>query len=113
MQHKDAIIIKKIVKEIKIAMELLGDASLASFKDNEMQKRAICMTVVNIGELVKGLGMDTRTEYKNIPWKAMAGFRDVTAHRYQTLNMEDVYMTVVEEFPSILNDMLQVDLEED
>ncbi|MBQ4057583.1 MAG: DUF86 domain-containing protein [Lachnospiraceae bacterium] len=101
------------MKEIKIAMDLLGDASLESFKDNEMQKRAICMTVVNIGELVKGLEMDTRAEYKNIPWKAMAGFRDVTAHRYQTLNMEDVYMTVVEEFPSILNDMLQIDLEED
>lgn len=78
-----------------------------------MQKRAVCMTVVNIGELIKGLDMDTRKIYPSIPWKAMAGFRDVTAHKYQTLNMEDVYNTVIDEFPVILKNIQMIDLQED
>ena len=112
MQHKDIILIRKIISEIRMAMELLGNASLDEFKNNEMQKRAVCMTVVNIGELVKGLDIETRKNCSDIPWKAMAGFRDVTAHKYQTLNMEDVYITVTEEFPTILDNILLIELKE-
>ncbi|MDY4695569.1 MAG: HepT-like ribonuclease domain-containing protein [Eubacteriales bacterium] len=34
-----------------------------------------------------------------MPWKAIAGMRDITAHKYQTLRMEDVYNTVKIDFP--------------
>lgn len=54
MQHKDIIIIKKVISEMQMALDLLGNANLQQFKENEMQKRAVCMTVVNIGELIKG-----------------------------------------------------------
>ena len=59
------------------------------------------MTVINIGELVKNLTDETRFAYPHIPWKAIAGFSDVAAHKYQTLRMEDVYETVVTDFPSL------------
>lgn len=68
---------------------------------NEMLKRAVCMTVINIGELVKNITDDTRREYKQIPWKAIAGFRDIAAHKYQTLKMEDVFQTVMVDFPEL------------
>ncbi|MFR5859654.1 MAG: HepT-like ribonuclease domain-containing protein [Clostridia bacterium] len=29
---------------------------------------------------------------RQIPWKELAGIRDITAHRYQTLRMEDVFI---------------------
>lgn len=32
-------------------------------------------------------------------WIGFAGMRDITARRYQTLRMEDVYMTVHDEYP--------------
>lgn len=56
------------------------------------------MTVINIGELVKNVTEETRKEHSNIPWKVIAGMRDITAHKYQTLRMEDVYTTVKEDF---------------
>lgn len=40
-----------------------------------------------------------KEKYNNVPWKAVAGMRDVTAHKYQTLRMEDVYNTVKADFP--------------
>ena len=111
MQRKDVIIIRKIISEMEISMELLGTTSLNDFVASELMKRAICMTVINIGELIKSLSMDTRKQYSHIPWKAMAGFRDITAHRYQTLKMEAVYVTVHDEFPVILRDIKAIPTE--
>ncbi len=101
MQHRDEIIIKKVISEINIGLELLGETELESFLNNEMLKRALGMTVINIGELIKNVTEETRKEYSSIPWKAIAGMRDITAHKYQTLRMEDVYTTVKEDFVSL------------
>ena len=98
MQHRDEIIIKKVISEINIGLEMLGETELEAFLQDEKLKRALGMTVINIGELVKNVTEETRKEYSNIPWKVIAGMRDITAHKYQTLRMEDVYTTVKEDF---------------
>lgn len=108
MQRRDGIILQKIIDEIGIGTKLLGDASLDDFLQDEMQKRAIGMTVINIGELVKNITMELREVHPEVPWKPMAGFRDITAHRYQTLRMEDVYLTVKEDFPIIRKQLFDV-----
>ena len=73
-----------------------------------MLKRAICMTVINIGELIKNLSENCRREYPAVPWKAIAGFRDIAAHKYQTLRMEDVYETVFADFPALRQKIIQI-----
>ena len=101
MQHRDEIIIKKVISEINIGLEMLGETELEEFLKDEKLKRALGMTVINIGELVKNVTEETRKEHSNIPWKVIAGMRDSTAHKYQTLRMEDVYTTVKEDFVSL------------
>ena len=68
---------------------------------DEKLKRALGMTVINIGELVKNVTEETRKEHSNIPWKVIAGMRDITAHKYQTLRMEEVFKTVKDDFPEL------------
>ena len=75
---------------------------MEEFCADEKTKRAVGMTVVNIGELVKTLTDETRAMYKQIAWKEAAGFRDVAAHKYLTLDMGDVYKTVTDDFPIFL-----------
>lgn len=99
MEHRDEVILRKVLSEIDIAENMMGDHSLAEFSENEMLKRAVCMTVINIGELVKNLSESFRRTHHDIPWKAIAGFRDIAAHKYQTLKMGDVYETVQTDFP--------------
>lgn len=50
------------------------------------------MTCINVGELVKVITENTRTKYMDFPWRAVAGMRDITAHRYQSLRMQDVFL---------------------
>ena len=70
------------------------------------------MTTINIGELIKNVTSELRNANPMVPWKAIAGMRDITAHKYQTLRMEDVYNTVQVEFPS-LRDALETILNEE
>ena len=45
MQHRDNVTLQKILDEVKIAIQMIGDTSLDEFMHNEMLKRAIGMTV--------------------------------------------------------------------
>lgn len=101
MPRRDKIIIQKIISEINIGKDMIALTTLEQFLQDEKLKRAISMTLINVGELVKNISDETRTQYSEIPWKAIAGMRDLTAHKYQTLRMEDVYQTATNDFPEL------------
>ena len=98
MQRRERIVLQKICSEIGIILGFLGDMTLEEFLADERTKRAIGMTAINIGELTKHLSAELRQNYPEIAWKKAAGFRDVVAHKYETLNMKDVYKTASEDF---------------
>ena len=87
---------------------MIGLTTLEQFLLDEKLKRAISMTVINVGELVKNISDETRGKYPKIPWKAIAGMRDLTAHKYQTLRMEDVYQTATADFPELKDALLKI-----
>lgn len=112
MQHRDYIILRKVIEEISIGLDMLGDTEIEAFLEDEKLKRAIGMTVINIGELIKNITQETRSNYPQVSWRAIAGMRDLAAYKYQTLRMEDVYKTAREDFP-VLKEQLQNILDQD
>ena len=112
MQHRDLIILRKVIDEIEIADQMMGCTKIEAFLDDEKLKRAISMTIINIGELIKNITDEMRNKHSEVPWKEVAGMRDITAHKYQTLRMEDVYNTVKWDLP-VLKDQLERIMKED
>ena len=115
MLHRDRIAIQKIISEINIGNDMLGSLDMEEFLKDEVLKRALSMTTINIGELVKIVSFELREKYPEVPWKAIAGMRDIAAHRYQTLRMEDVYHTMKKDFPKIelqLKEILETEEED-
>lgn len=108
MQHRDKIVLHKILNEISVGEQMLKGISLDDFLLDEKLKRAVSMTVINIGELVKNISLELKEEHPEIPFKAMAGIRDIAAHRYFTLRMEDVYNTMCDEFVVIKEQILKI-----
>lgn len=105
MNIRDKQICEKLLAEISVADELLTGFSQEEFVSDERTARAVCMTLINIGELVKGLSPELREAHREIPWRAIAGMRDVTAHKYQTLSKEDVFNTCTVDLPSFKNQL--------
>ena len=108
MRLRDKTTLKKIVSEINIGLEILADIPLENFLDNETLKRAIAMTAINIGELVKGLTDEFRRANSHVAWKEAAAFRDIVAHKYETLKMTVVYDTFKHDFPEFKSQIEQI-----
>ena len=56
------------------------------FEENPIYQNAILTPVTQIGELVKRLPIEFRKEYEEIPWKSIAGMRDIVVHNYDTID---------------------------
>lgn len=101
MRLRDKTALKKIVSEIDLAIEFLGDSTLENFLEDEKTKHAVSMTAINIGELVKNLTPELRAENNHVAWKEAAALRNIAAHKYESLKMDQVYNTIKQDFPEL------------
>jgi len=108
MKIRDKQIVRKILEEINVAEAIIETSDLDYFLSNEVAKRAACMTLINIGELSKNLTEKFRNDNNHIPWKAIAGMRDITAHKYQSLKMTDVWVTLTEDIPRLKMQLVEI-----
>jgi uncharacterized protein with HEPN domain len=61
-----------------------------------------------IGEAVKNIPDDFRNKYPQIPWKRIAGLRDVLIHEYFGVNLRRAWKVVKEDILSLKQEMLKV-----
>ncbi|MBQ6976986.1 MAG: DUF86 domain-containing protein [Selenomonadaceae bacterium] len=101
MQLRDKTALQKILEVIKETLNIFGDTSLENFLNNKERQLAMTMAILRIGELVKNLTMEFRDSNPQVKWKPIAGFRDIIAHKYETVDMEEVYNTVKKNFPEL------------
>ena len=56
----------------------------------------------NIGEAVKQIPSAVRRKYPDVPWKDMAGMRDVLVHDYFGVNMDILWDVLKTKLPALL-----------
>ena len=101
MDKRDEVLLKKILEEAYVIANLIEGYDCALFVADGKTQRAVCMTLINIGEMVKLLSDGLKLSYTSIPWRPIAGLRDVAAHGYMTLRMEDIWETIDEDVPAM------------
>jgi uncharacterized protein with HEPN domain len=70
-----------------------GDG-LEAFKASDMKQDAIIRNFEVIGEAAKKLLPETIAPYPQVPWKRIAGFRDVLIHNYDSVRLEIVWSAI-------------------
>jgi uncharacterized protein with HEPN domain len=68
-----------------------------------MIQGAVLRNLEIIGEAVKGLDADTRSRASSIPWRRIAGMRDVLIHSYFGVDLEILWRVVEVEVPLLLD----------
>jgi uncharacterized protein with HEPN domain len=70
-----------------------------TFLENPQAQDAVLPRLEVIGEAVKGIPESVRTKYAEIPWRNMAGLRDVLIHQYFGVNLHRTWLVVTEDIP--------------
>jgi uncharacterized protein with HEPN domain len=66
-----------------------------------MVQDAVIRNLEVIGEAVKGLSDELRTANADVPWKQIAGMRDVLIHHYFGVKLETVWQVVIDHLPPL------------
>jgi len=71
--------------------------------ENIEKQDAILRRITIIGEATKRLSKEFRNQHSAIPWKEMAGMRDVITHDYDEVDMDEVWKVISINLPELLN----------
>lgn len=82
-----------ILDSVRKIEESLNEISKESFLLNQDKQSLAILQLMLIGKTAKKLSEETKNGI-NLPWKRIAGFRDVAIHNYTGLNLEDIWDTV-------------------
>ena len=69
---------------------------------NEEKQSAILYQVMVIGEAAKRLSSEFRNQHPQIPWKDIAGMRDILAHQYDRVDLETIWDVIHNDIPGLL-----------
>jgi uncharacterized protein with HEPN domain len=58
-----------------------------------------------IGEAAKRVSQATRDRAAEIPWKRIAGFRDVLIHQYEGVDLKETWKRVEEDLPALVSSL--------
>lgn len=63
------------------------------FLQSTTYQNAVCMCILQIGELVGKLTEDFKKQHSDIPWRQIRGMRNFVAHEYGNLDLDVVWYT--------------------
>ncbi|MGQ4876402.1 MAG: DUF86 domain-containing protein, partial [Promethearchaeia archaeon] len=75
---------------------------------DDILKRAIVRSLEVIGEAVKNISNEFRENYPQIPWRKLAGLRDVLIHQYFGVDYANVWKIVKEDLKPIKNEIERI-----
>ena len=86
--------VEDIWESIAAIDEYTCGVSRSEFEDNRQLQDAVARRLETIGEAVKHLPEDFRLRYPEVPWKQIAGLRDVLIHEYFNVRIMRVWFVV-------------------
>lgn len=101
MKRDPSLLIDDILESIALIQQYTDSVKKTGFlKDRQMQD-AVIRRLEIIGEAVKNIPVTFKKKHTSIPWKQIAGMRDVICHEYFGVRMERVWKVVRKDLPAL------------
>ncbi|GAB4133435.1 MAG: DUF86 domain-containing protein [Cyanobacteria bacterium J069] len=99
---RDSEALVDILEAIKLALRYAEGQDFATLETNIEKQDAILRRITIIGEATKRLSSSFKASHPEIPWKRIAGMRDVITHDYDEVDLEEVWTVLQENLPQLL-----------
>lgn len=93
------------LEHIVVAVDTINtymiDASETRLRSDQMLRDAVVRQLEIIGEATKRLDEATQEKEPSIPWRKIAGMRDMLIHHYMDVEVETVWLTCSRDLPPL------------
>ena len=103
MTSRDSASLLDMVRAAYLVLEFTAGLNQVEFMGDRKTQSAVLYQIAIIGEAVKRLSQDFRSQHPQIAWTAMAGMRDKLIHDYEAVDPQRVWLTVETSIPEFLS----------
>ncbi len=91
MKSRDLNSVIDILIAARLIRQFIEGIDKEIFESDLMRQSAVIRQLEIIGEATKRLSQDFRAVYPQIPWRQMAGMRDILIHNYDDIELDEVW----------------------
>ena len=91
-----------IVEAIEKILAYTKGVRFEEFQLNDEKQDAVLRRILVIGEATKRLSAEFKTRHSQIPWKEIAGMRDIVVHDYNRIDLETIWDVVQNDLPELV-----------
>jgi len=101
MKKEYPVYVQDILDCINRIEEYVKDLNENDFCKDYLVQDAVLRRLEIIGEAVKNIPERVKDNYPKIPWRKIAGLRDVLIHAYSGVNLRRVWKIITDDLPEL------------
>ncbi|MGD1849350.1 MAG: DUF86 domain-containing protein [Cyanophyceae cyanobacterium] len=92
-----------MVNAIELINQYTENSDRNGLEINVEKQDAIFRRIMIIGEAAKRLSQNFRQQHPSVPWKEIIGMRNLVAHDYDSVDLDEIWKVISTDLPELLD----------